>query len=161
MEVDHTTLYGTLGAIIAAITAVGARTQLSHNEMIGRMKSMADSVQNISKNAKEESDDIEDIKSQVISIINTNERFARTLNSGHDKITKLVTMHEHPDDYDFGSAKTNESVDRIAIEVRITSDLVRDSTSASREATKELKELTGLLRLSLQQTGKPDRKSVV
>jgi hypothetical protein len=32
---------------------------------------------------------------------------------------------------------------------------VRDSTSASREATKELKELTGLLRLSLQQTGKP------
>ena len=146
MEVDHTILYGALGAITAAITAVGARVQLSHNEFVGRLKSMAEDIKKIRE-------DTEHTEGKLASIAGADMRFAELLKENNDKATKLVTMHEHPDDYDFGNAKTNETVDRIALEVRTTSDLVRDSTAASREATHELKELTGLLRLSLQRTG--------
>lgn len=154
MEVDHTTLYGVLGAIMAAITAVGARIQLSHNEMVGRTKNMSDDITRVGENVQKNGDNVDEIEAKITSITDANERHDKALEKNSKDTAKLLTMHEHPDDYDFGSAKTNETVDRVAIEVRTTSDLVRDSTAASREATSELKELTGLLRLSLQATGK-------
>ena len=64
----------------------------------------------------------------------------------NNKVSRLLTMHEHPDDSGFGSARTNETLSRIEAhqmsvleDLRKTNILMRESTAATKDLVKFLR----------------------
>lgn len=61
-------------------------------------------------------------------------------------ITQIKTMHDHPDDFDFGTKRTNEILTQ-------TLEVVAETSKQNAETSRILKELTHYLKADLESRG--------
>lgn len=150
LPLEPTIVYSALASIAAGVSALAIRQQQIHASVavqLSKVSAVLDQVVATQTRLEGKASQVEDriadeVETRLEALVILNNRFDEALREGGRRLAHLVTMHEHPDDFYFGTALTNKTIDLVRAEIAATNELVRGATTLSREATSASREAT-------------------